>query len=86
MALSNTSLGDLGHAACRAFSRPSKFHEFTHFKQHIDIFAQCVKMQYGYLYTMHKGALRFINDTRTKSKNKLKDAIMIPAFEGVYLT
>ena len=63
------------------------FHEITYFTQLIDTFAQCVQMRCGYLYEIHKEALRQVNDTYTKSEKKRKDpTIIMPAFVAVYLT
>ena len=43
-------------------------------------------MRFGYLYAMHNEALRWVNDTCSKSEKKHKDAIIIPAFIAVFLT
>ena len=49
-------------------------------------------MRFGHLYTLHKEALRWVNNTCTvpvlycKSEKKRKDAIIIPAFIAVFLT
>ena len=43
-------------------------------------------MRFGYLYALHKEALRWVNNTCTKSEKKRKDAIIIPAFIAVFLT
>jgi len=68
-------------------SRPSKFHEITHFTQLIiEIFTQCVKERTDALWISLRNIAQRHNDTRTKSGKKRKDAIIIPTFIAVYLT